>query len=131
MPGFSSADQKRLSMLTAAQQGRLDKLPYDLKTLSPEKRQAILCLRLAVLFYRRRSSFSTDTIALSLQDKCITLDINKRWLDAHPLTRYSLSLEEQEWSNVGFNFKINTNNPKLNRQKLTDEPAPAAPHPQA
>lgn len=119
MPGFSSADQKRLSMITSAQQGRLDKLPIN--SLSPEKWQAILCLRLATLFYRRRSPFSADVIALSLQDKNITLEVNKRWLDTHPLTRYSLSLEEQEWNNVGFNFKINTNNPKLNRQKLLEE----------
>ncbi len=129
MPGFSSADQKRLSMITAAQQGRLEKLPYDIHTISPEKWQAILCLRLAVQFYRRRSPFSADAISLSLQDKNIILDINKRWLDSHPLTRYSLSLEEQEWNNIGFNFKINTNNPKLNRQKLLDEslsPPPSA-----
>lgn len=119
MPGFSSADQKRLSMLTAAQQGRLDKFPIH--EISTDKCQAILCLRLATLFYRRRSAFSADVISLAIDGKNITLDINKRWLDNHPLTRYSLSLEQQEWNGVGFNFKMNTNNPRLNRQKLSDD----------
>lgn len=106
MPGFSSDDQRRLSILTLVQQGRLNKT--HIQSLSSDKWQAILCLRLATLFLRKRQNQRLDKVIHLATDnhRTITLRLNKEWLDNHPLTRYSLELEAQEWQTVGFTFNL-------------------------
>lgn len=106
MPGFSSDDQRRLSILTLVHQGRLNKT--HIQSLSSDKWQAILCLRLATLFLRKRQNQKLDKIIHLSTDnhRTIALRLDKEWLDDHPLTRYSLELEAQEWQSVGFTFNL-------------------------
>ncbi|WP_159990988.1 exopolyphosphatase [Pelistega ratti] len=105
MPGFSRDDQRRLSILTLVQQGRLSKT--NIQHFTTDKWQAILCLRLAILFARKRQNQKLEGLSLTATpNKQIILSLDKTWLDKHPLTRYSLELEAQEWQAVGFDFRL-------------------------
>lgn len=106
MPGFSRDDQQRLATLGLLQQGRLNKT--HVQSLTTDKWQAILCLRLATLFLRNRQNQKFVGI-VRLQTnghRTITLTLNKLWLDNHPLSQYSLELEAQEWRSLGFDFSL-------------------------
>lgn len=106
MPGFSRDDQQRLATLGLLQQGRLSKT--HVQSLTADKWQAILCLRLATLFLRNRQNqkFAGIVRLQTNNHRTITLTLNKLWLDNHPLSRYSLELEAQEWRSLGFEFTL-------------------------
>ncbi len=104
MPGFSEAEQELLSFLTLGHQGKLDKLlpgkPSRTKWL------LTLCLRLAVVFMRRRQPVTSLPVTLETRDQDLILKVGKKWLEDHPLTRYTLSLEAAEWKKAGFTLEI-------------------------
>ena len=104
MPGFSEAEQELLSFLTLGHQGKLDKL-------LPEKPSRVkwlltLCLRLAVVFMRRRQPMTSLPVSLETDDQKLMLRVGRKWLEDHPLTRYTLTLEAAEWKKAGFTLDI-------------------------
>jgi exopolyphosphatase/guanosine-5'-triphosphate,3'-diphosphate pyrophosphatase len=104
MPGFSRADQKLLAMLTLGHVGKLPKL----EPLVREREQwlAVLCLRLAVLLFRRREDIPSLPLRVSVRDQSIVASASPAWLTRHPLSGYTLLAEESEWRKVGFAFEL-------------------------
>lgn len=107
MPGFSRDEQSILARLCLTSQGKLNKI--DISSLRPEEWQAILCIRLALIFLRNRQAIHMENLALEIKDKSIYLNISNRWLKNHPLTEFSLCNEQKDWENAGFSFTINSN----------------------
>ena len=107
MPGFSEAEQELLAFLTLGHQGKLDKL------LTPEptrnKWLLVLCLRLAVVFMRRRQPVAALPVTLAVDQQHLTLQVGKKWLEEHPLTKYTLGLEAEEWKKAGFMLELQAN----------------------
>jgi exopolyphosphatase/guanosine-5'-triphosphate,3'-diphosphate pyrophosphatase len=104
MPGFSNDEQAVLSWLTLGHLGKLGKL----RSHKPNRPQwiALLCLRLAVLFLRRRETLVRMPAEIELSQDDVVIHIKKSWLKAHALTEYSLTNEIADWSKVGFNLKL-------------------------
>jgi len=106
MPGFSKTDQAFLATLVLAHTGKLGKVQDLVKTR--DQWMAVLALRLAVLLCRRREEIKRLALTVSVKNRSIVTKVDKKWLQAHPLTDYSLHNEESEWERVGFKFELLT-----------------------
>lgn len=104
MPGFSSHEQKVLSILTQGHVGKLSKI--DLDTMTTEQRIALLCIRLAALFMRKRMDQDIPELNLASKGKQIVLHVDKDWLTEQPLTEYGLEQEAESWQKEGYKFSI-------------------------
>lgn len=104
MPGFSRADQQLLALLALGHQGKLTKLEPLVR--QREQWLAILCLRLAVLLFRRREDISPLPMQVSVKGESIVVKVDREWLDTHPLSDFTLRAEESEWRKVGFSFEL-------------------------
>ncbi|WP_459615121.1 exopolyphosphatase [Bordetella sp. 2513F-2] len=104
MPGFSRDDQQLMALLALAHQGKLTKLESLVKRRSLWL--AILCLRLAVLLFRRREDINPLPLSLSVKGDSIVVRVNGAWLREHPLSDFTLRAEESEWRKVGFAFEL-------------------------
>lgn len=106
MSGFSRAEQELLATITLAQRGDLKKMVQT--QAKPMLWNAILALRLAVLFCRARLPFELpDNTMLSYTEPNIfTLKISKNWLENNLLTSSALESEAQQWQNIGKEFMI-------------------------
>jgi exopolyphosphatase/guanosine-5'-triphosphate,3'-diphosphate pyrophosphatase len=104
LPGFSRDDQARLGFLARGHQGGLGKV----RRYAPDLPQwlALCCLRLAVLLMRGREAPSTQPIRLQARGQAIRLGIARAWLQAHPLSDYSLRAEIGVWQKAGFTMDI-------------------------
>lgn len=103
MPGFSNYDQAQLAAFALGHQGKLPKrIPED----SRNRRLALFCLRLAVLLCRRRDDIGDLPLRLKVQAKRITICASRQWLEARPLTAYSLEGERIEWKKAGFTVQV-------------------------
>ena len=104
MPGFSRKEQARLSLLALAHRGSLKKL----KGVLTNKEDCILALslRLAVLFYRNRSSIALPDICLNFNGKKCSLSLDSSWLARNPLTEAALKEEVIQWKTLGIGVKI-------------------------
>ena len=104
MPGFSKREQIWLSRLVLAHAGSLSKLAaHDIK---PAEWDAILCLRLAVLFFRARLDETPPLGVLARIDDGYRLELDAAWLEDHPLTAYALNEETLAWQSMGVNLQI-------------------------
>jgi exopolyphosphatase/guanosine-5'-triphosphate,3'-diphosphate pyrophosphatase len=110
MPGFSRDEQRRLSLLILGHAGKLPKLARE--TMPRAWWLAAACLRLAALVYRSRQKLATPHLQLSLEGKRLRLACEDAWLQANPLTAYSLEQEVKAWQELGdtrpFNFAVVT-----------------------
>ncbi|MEO8342456.1 MAG: exopolyphosphatase [Gallionella sp.] len=104
MPGFSKKEQARLSMLTLAQRGNLNKLQGQLK--NAEDYILAMSLRLAVLFYRNRSDSSLPNLHGSFSGTKFHLAIDPDWLAQNPLTETALQDEVKQWKTLGISLQI-------------------------
>ncbi|ARP87556.1 exopolyphosphatase [Bordetella genomosp. 9] len=104
MPGFSRDDQQLLALLALAHQGKLGKVEPLVR--KREQWLAILCLRLAVLLYRRREDLETLPLTLSVRGDSFVVRVRQDWLASHPLSDFTLRAEESEWRKVGFSFQV-------------------------
>ncbi|RTZ44669.1 exopolyphosphatase [Candidimonas sp. SYP-B2681] len=104
MPGFSNDDQARLAMFTLGHMGKVNKL----QVLEPTRAKwlTLLCLRLAVLVSRRRDNTGSLPITVKANGKSVQISADRSWLQAHPLTEFSLKAEKHEWEKAGFNFEL-------------------------
>ncbi len=103
MPGFSSAEQKRLAILALACRGGLGKAAPYLQDAT--LRLQILALRLALLFYRARRPIDLPAMRLRMQGKALHYHFSTRWLAAHPLTEHLIDKERREWEMAGWRWK--------------------------
>lgn len=107
MPGFSRDEQQLLSQITLGQRGDLKKMT-ELSDVSQMQWNAILALRLAVLFCRARLPLTLpENWQLRLQGDQVSLHIAQDWLDSNPLTASALQSEAEAWSKIGRTLKLN------------------------
>jgi exopolyphosphatase/guanosine-5'-triphosphate,3'-diphosphate pyrophosphatase len=104
MPGFSKKEQARLSVLTLAQRGNLNKLQGKLKCA--EDYVLAMSLRLAVLFYRNRSDSSLPALLGHFSGTKFHLSIESGWLAQNPLTETALQDEEKHWKALDVSLQI-------------------------
>ena len=104
LAGFSRREQQLLAWFALGQQGKLTKLPADGRHETDWA--ALLCFRIACLFYRRRFGLDIPSLDLKRISGGFTLGLPDSWLSAHPLTEHGLLQERQEWAKVGFDLQL-------------------------
>jgi exopolyphosphatase/guanosine-5'-triphosphate,3'-diphosphate pyrophosphatase len=108
LPGFTTREQRVMSMLVLGQKGNLRKVGNLLD--EPDFAKALLALRLAVMFMH--SHIVLELGALSLQQfrlkmkSRIELDIKHAWIADHPTVSYWMQKEQEWWRDVGVEFVI-------------------------
>jgi exopolyphosphatase/guanosine-5'-triphosphate,3'-diphosphate pyrophosphatase len=105
MPGFSKKEQWRLSLLTLAHRGGLEKMRGHIDT--PENIALTMALRLAVLFYRSRSDAALPVIQGSVNGNRFNLALTPGWLAQNPLTDTALQEEARQWKALDITLQIN------------------------
>jgi len=100
MPGFSKMDQVKVAALVLGHTGKLTKLSGQLT--GENDWLAVLCLRLAVLLYRRRADVTALPLTLSKTARGYALAADAQWLIDNPLTEFSLRQECLEWGKIGY-----------------------------
>nr|WP_191629149.1 exopolyphosphatase [Pandoraea terrae] len=103
MPGFSRPDQARLAELLLGHVGKLGKLAAQPRKVGWH---LLFCLRLAVLFCRRRTDALPADIEISALDDGFQVQVERAWVEANPLTEYSLQREAAEWEKIGMRYKV-------------------------
>ena len=104
MPGFSKKEQHRLSLLTLAQRGGLEKLRGQLHEMHDLAQ--IMALRLAILFYRNRSDVALPEIYGHFSGTKFHLQLGRGWLTQNPLTEMALREEAKRWKELGINVQL-------------------------
>ncbi len=108
MPGFSRDEQRRLAFLILGHAGKLPKLARE--TMARPWWLAAACLRLAALVYRSRQKLEVPALRLTLEGRRLQLACDEAWLQANPLTAYSLEQEIKAWQELGdarpFHFSV-------------------------
>jgi exopolyphosphatase / guanosine-5'-triphosphate,3'-diphosphate pyrophosphatase len=104
MPGFSKMDQVKVAALVLGHTGKLTKLSGQLT--GENDWLAVLCLRLAVLLYRRRADVNAPPLTLSKTPRGYALAANAQWLTDNPLTEFSLRQECLEWGKIGYTVEL-------------------------
>ncbi len=104
MPGFSKKDQQTMHFLVLGHVGKLAKVQFGLgdRMLTA----ALVCLRLAAIFYRSRVSLRLPVMSLRFQANTFELQVEGQWLARHPLTRFTLDQERLEWGKMGLDFQV-------------------------
>ena len=104
MPGFSKKDQQTMHFLVLGHVGKLAKIQIGLgdRMLTA----ALVCLRLAAIFYRSRVNVRLPAMSLSFQANTFELQVEGQWLARHPLTRFTLDQERLEWGKMGLDFQV-------------------------
>lgn len=105
MPGFSKSEQSLLADWVLAHNGKLAKVSYLGDT--PAHWIAPMCLRLAALFLRRRAVETLPEIHVSKKARTLEIRIDSNWLEAHPLTQFSLEAEMEQWRKLDLELKVN------------------------
>ena len=99
MPGFSSQEQHRLSLLVRAHRRKFPAEDF-LDTLD----LARLCvlLRIAVVLHRSRSDMALPPFDVRAEDDFIRLSLPGNWIAQHPLTQLDLDQEAEylRWSPI-------------------------------
>jgi exopolyphosphatase/guanosine-5'-triphosphate,3'-diphosphate pyrophosphatase len=105
MPGFSKREQADLATIVLGHRGDLTKMqPY---VTEPQLWSAVVALRLAVLFYRRRINVALpDKLGLRSHSRGFTLTLERAWIEDNPLTAQALRQEVAQWKKAGFVLDI-------------------------
>ncbi|RBH40802.1 exopolyphosphatase, partial [Pseudomonas sp. MWU13-2860] len=105
MPGFSKREQATLAAIVLGHRGDMGKMRQYMEDASLW--QAVVALRLAVLFHRSRNSITLpDRLDLRQHATGFALTLNKAWLKGSPLTASGFKQEIGQWKNVGFVLDI-------------------------
>jgi exopolyphosphatase/guanosine-5'-triphosphate,3'-diphosphate pyrophosphatase len=97
-------DQMKMAALVLGHTGKLTKLSG--KLTGQNDWLAVLCLRLAVLLYRRRAEMEVPDLSLEATAKGYALHADANWLAANPLTEFSLRQECLEWGKIGLTVEL-------------------------
>lgn len=105
MPGFSKREQNDLATIVLGHRGDLAKMqPY---VTEPQLWPAIVALRLAVLFYRRRIDLTLpEKLNLKSHPKGFSLSFDPGWLEDNPLTAQAIRQEVAQWKKAGFLLEL-------------------------
>ncbi len=105
MPGFSRMEQSRLSLLTLAHRGSLDKIQDRLD--GGVDLDLAMALRLSALFHRSRGPLDLARYEASRRGARFQLDLDAGWLADNPLTAAALVGEQREWHKLGVSLEVN------------------------
>lgn len=105
MPGFSRREQASLATIVLGHRGDMSKmLPY---ATDHPLWQAIVALRLAVLFYRSRSDVALPPVFdLSAHARGFCLSVDQGWMRGSPLTASAFMQEVGQWKSVGVTLDV-------------------------
>ena len=107
MPGFSKKEQARLSLLTLAQRGNLDKMRGQLfTTFTTEDISLAMALRLATVFYRNRSDVQLPVMQGRFSGTKFHLALQAGWRAQNPLTDTALQEEAKQWREWGVSLQV-------------------------
>ncbi|BBH14258.1 exopolyphosphatase [Chromobacterium haemolyticum] len=105
MPGFSKREQATLAAIVLGHRGDMGKMRQYMEDSSLW--QAVVSLRLAVLFHRSRNNIALpEMLDLRQHATGFALTLNKVWLKGSPLTASGFKQEIGQWKNVGFVLDI-------------------------
>ena len=104
MPGFSSKEQNRLSLLALAHRGGLEKMRGLLD--APQDLALAMALRLAALFHRNRADLAAPAMQAHLSGAKFHLLLSPGWLAQNPLTHTALQEEARQWKEVGVSVQV-------------------------
>ena len=104
MPGFTKKEQGRLSLLTLAHRGQLEKMRGLLNT--PELLAQVMALRFAVLIYRNRKDITLPAMRGQVGGSKFHLTLPAGWLAQNPLADTALQEEVRQWKTLGVNMQI-------------------------
>ena len=99
MPGFSSQEQHRLSLLVRAHRRKFPAADFlDAVDLA----RLCVLLRIAVVLHRSRSDMALPPFDVRADDDCIRLSFPGNWMAQHPLTQLDLDQEADylRWSPI-------------------------------
>lgn len=99
LPGFSESEQAQIAAMVLGQSGGLTKMKTVLQ--HPDHWHRLLCLRLAVIFHRRRDGHLPPWTRLKVKTSGARIELPARWAADHPLTSQSLEQEAAEWNRAG------------------------------
>ncbi|MCY4094619.1 MAG: HD domain-containing protein [Gammaproteobacteria bacterium] len=104
MPGFTLTEQSQLAWLVRTHRRRLqteEPMPHG-KSLM----HVCLILRLAVTFRRNRSDTEPAAIKFRRKGDAYLVEIDREWLNAHPLTRMDLEQESNVLLDAGVKLGV-------------------------
>lgn len=106
--GFSTTDQELLSSLVRCQRRSM---PSGVLATLRERNadstiKGIFLLRLAVLMHRSHDPLSLPDLQLQGSPPSLRLDMPKKWLDQHPLTRNDIEAEQAYLAEIGVELAI-------------------------
>lgn len=108
LAGFTRQEQLFLAALVGYQ--RRD-IPANFAARLPERLYvplytALICMRLAWIFCRTREDESVPVAGLALADRCACLQLERAWMENHPLTIADLECEQQSLQAAGLQLDI-------------------------
>ncbi len=107
LAGFGRYEQYVLANLVRHQRKKLVESKFEDmdKTATKAFFPLLFCLRIAVLLHRRRE-LNHILPSLKVKAKKYELQLDKKWLDKHPLTRSSLEQEIQYLAKIGIEMSF-------------------------
>jgi exopolyphosphatase/guanosine-5'-triphosphate,3'-diphosphate pyrophosphatase len=103
LPGFTTREQRTMSLLIVAQKGNLRKLGDAL--MDPDFAKAVLALRLSVMFMHSRIDVTLDGLRLRMKSR-IDVEIRRDLIADHPTVSYWMQKETESWLEVGTEFTM-------------------------
>lgn len=106
--GFSRQGQACLAALVRTQRRKVPKPAFDAipeRQLASVRRSAAL-LRLAVLLHRSRTGDAIAGLQLQTMGEGLTLAVDGRWLQTHPLLRADLEGAAEEMRGLGISLQV-------------------------
>ncbi len=104
MPGFTKQEQSRLSLITLAHRGRLEKMHGLLNT--PELLVQVMVLRLATLIFRNRKEIKLPPMRVQFNNNKFHFSFPANWFVKNPLTDTALQEEVKQWKTIGVILQI-------------------------
>ena len=108
MMGFTQSEQTALALMVRFHRRKFEIEPFE--ELPKSERECLLkltaLLRLSVLINRSRSDAEHETVKYHFDPEKITLQVDKNWLEQHPLTTANIEDEASRLENAGFELNL-------------------------
>lgn len=106
-PGFSQAEQLRLSQLVLGQRGKIRKVQEHISNDS--FRHKLICLRLALRLSHARVNPELDAITLRTTAEGYAIVCDAAWTQRHPQSFFLLQEEVEAWDKTKYSLTIAVN----------------------
>ena len=103
LPGFTTREQRVMSILILGQKGNLRKVQEALADSDMAK--AVLALRLAVMFMHSRIEVNLGELRLRMKSR-IEVELQSSWFKDHPTAWFWMQKEREFWTEIGIDFSI-------------------------